>query len=184
MKNTECIDECFVLKLLSKKISTEYSISCADFPPEMGKAEIVLSAYQKAASLFDPENEESIATKTMRFYMDRLDEALEMFVENLDEFQAMSKLLIVFIKVQELINNGEQALEDKFSSELIENKDYYELFEIDYYFEKSRVSGIDATLSELEDDVNIRAFTYYNATYKEYLDIFPGFGEVMGNISG
>lgn len=50
---------------------------------------------------------------------------------------------------------------------------------INYFLELTRTEGLDAALSELEYDINIRASTYYNAAYSEYLRILPGFEEII-----
>lgn len=162
-------------QLLSQKIKEEYSISLRDYPVDMDRIDIVINAYKKAVSIFDDKSDDSIVTKTLSFYMSHVNEVIDSFTKGLANFDATLKLIEAFVKVQALIQEGTVALKNKFSSELINNKKYYSLFDIDYYLELSRTEGLEYTLSELEDDVNSRANTYYNTTYKEYLDILPGF---------
>ncbi len=169
-------------ELLSKKISTEYALSVKDYPNDADPLDIILDAYGKAGEIFNPDSENSIATSTLCFYMENMDEALEYFIKDMDNFKALTALFKAYVKVQGLINKGNEALKEKFSSELIDNKDYYSLFDIDYYLEKMRVDGIEKALSELEEDINIRANTYYNTAYKEYLDVLPGFESIISTI--
>ena len=165
--------------LLSKKISTEFAISCKDYPQEMDPIAIILDAYQKANDLFTPGSESSISISTLQFYLDHMEEAFEFFLESMDSFTALSSLLKATMKIHDLKAKGEEALKRKFSSELIDNRKYYKLFDVDYYLELSRTDGIEKALAELEEDVNIRANTYYNAAYNDYLDILPGFEAIL-----
>lgn len=167
------------IERLSQKITKEYVICCQDYPSNMMPAEIVIKAYQKARDLFDPDSENSISESTLSFYREHMDEAIEYYIKDLDTFQSMSRLLIAFQNAQELLNAGADAMKEKFSSELISNKSYYTLFDVDYYLECARTNGLKVSLSELEKDVNIRANTYYNAAYKEFLDILPGFEDII-----
>lgn len=167
------------IQKLSQKISKEYNITDMDYSQYNDPADIIIDAYNNASNLFDSDSDNSIATTTLKFYMEHVDEALESYTKDMDNFKAASSLLIFLIKVQKLLNEGSEALEKKFSSELINNRDYYALFSLDYFLELARSEGIDDALAELEEDVNIRANTYYNAAYKEYLDILPGFEEVI-----
>ena len=167
------------MKRLSRKITKEYVISCHDYPADMAPAEIVIRAYQKAQNLFDPDSENSISDITLSFYRKHMDEAIECYIKGLDTFQTLSRLLLAFKKAQELHNAGADAMKEKFSAELINNRSYYALFDVDYYLERARTDGVEASLAELEEDVNIRANTYYNAAYKEFLDILPGFEDII-----
>lgn len=167
------------IQLLSKKIAKEYNFSDIDYSEFNNSADIIIYAYNNAARLFDAEEQNSIATTTLNFYMEHVDEALEIYTKDMDIFKAASSLLIFFVKAQTLLNEGSEALKRKFSSELINNKDYYTLFSLDYFLELARSEGVATALAELEEDVNIRANTYYNTTYKEYLDILPGFETII-----
>ena len=171
------------IQKLSQKISKEYNITGMDYSQYNDPVDIIIDAYNNASNLFDSDSDNSIATTTLKFYMEHVDEALENYTKDMDNFKAASSLLIFFIKVQKLLNRGSEALEKKFSSELINNRNYYALFSLDYFLELARSEGIGAALAELEEDVNIRANTYYNAAYKEYLDILPGFEEVISEYS-
>ena len=172
------------IKFLSEKMSKEYVLNDRRRTGSEDPVDILISSYSSALKLFDVNAEESIATGTLNFYMEHVDKALDIFTKGMGNLKAATTLLFAFVKVQELINEGEDGLREKFSSELINNKDYYSFFSLDYYLELSRTDGLEAALKELEEDVNIRATTYYNAAYKEYLDILPGFDELMRILSG
>ena len=172
-------DDSNQLKQLSRKITKEYAISCHDYLKDMEPAEIVIRAYQKAQNLFDPDSENSISDSTLSFYRKHMDEAIECYIKGLDTFQTLSRLLLAFKEAQELRNAGVDAMKEKFSAELINNRSYYALFDVDYYLERARTDCPETSLAELEEDVNIRANTYYNAAYKEFLDILPEFEDII-----
>ena len=165
--------------LLGSKITEEYSISLQNYPPDMKRIDIIMNAYQKAQEIFDARSINSIANKTLSLYMDHVNEVLDAYTKDLDNFNAVIKLFNSFYKIQSNINKGSDALKTRLTSELICNKKYYALFSLDYYLEQSRTEGLEHTLSELEEDVNTRANTYYNIAYKEYVDILPGFENLI-----
>lgn len=167
------------INLLSQKISKEYFIAGVDYAKDSDPVDIITDAYNSARNLFDPKSDNSIATATLELYMKHVDEALESCTQNMHHMKAANTLLVFLINVQKILNKGAEALADKFCAELINNKAYYALFPLDYFLESARCEGISAALCELEKDVNIRANTYYNAAYKEYLDILPGFEAVI-----
>ena len=166
-------------KILSLRISQEYYLSCKDYPTDLDPVDIIMNAYSKAKDLFNPDSDNSIAYKTLSLYMEKIDDILIEIFEEMESFKAISLLLPMAIKIQKLINNGPEALKKKFSADLAENKEYYRLFDIDYYLELSRVENTEIALKELEEDINIKASTYYRFAYKEYLDILPYFEMAM-----
>lgn len=168
--------------LLGNKIAEEYAISLQNYPPGMKRIDIIMDAYQKAKGIFDAYSTNSIANKTFSLYMQHVNDILDIWTKELDNLSAAVKLLKSYINVNSLIKKGSDALTKQLSSELIKNKKYYALFGLDYYLELSRTAGVEPTLSELEEDVNIRANTYYNAAYKEYIRILPGFECLLKSI--
>ncbi len=166
-------------RLFSQRITADYVISNLGNYSLSDSVEIIKSAYSKTIELFNPDSDNSIVNKTLSFYMDNIDSILTELTAGKDSLRAVSMLLPAFIKIQALIYEGSDSLKQKLSSELITNRDYYTLFDLDYYIELSRISGVDTALKELEEDVNIRANTYYGTAYKEYLDILPGFDNLF-----
>lgn len=164
-----------LIRLLRCKISEDYAISLKDYPANLSRIDIINDAYSKASEIFNAESEYSIATKTLLLYINHLNEILDIYTKDIDNLSASLKLFCAYIKIHSLINEGIVTLKKKLSTELSNNKHYYALFSLDYYLELSRTDGTAKALSELEEDVNLRAYTYYTQAYKEYLDILPGF---------
>ncbi len=160
---------------LSKKLSNEFVIPFYENLGNADPVDIISTAYNKAVDLFNPDSPTSIITFTLKYYYERIDEILNDTFADMDDFKAISILLPMAFKIQSLINKGSEEIREKFSSDLINNKDYYMFFDIDYYFELSRISGLESALKELEEDINIKANTYYNFAYNEYLDLLPYF---------
>ena len=169
-------------KLLSQKVTTEYAISCKDYPHEMSYIDVIFDAYNKADALFNPDNKNSISTVTLSAYLNNFDKTIEIFLKDSTPIESMLILFKAVLKIQKLINSGNDAIKEKFSSELSNNRDYYALFDIDYYLESARTKGIEFCLKELEDDVNIRANTYFNAAYTAYSELLPGFIEFTSSL--
>ena len=167
------------IKLLGHKIAEEFHISAKDYSESNDPIETIILAYTYAEALFDAASEDSIFVTTLAFYMKYIDEVLESFTRGMDNLIAATSLLQFLANVQDLINNDHYSLTQMLLSELTDNEDYYKLFTLDYFLELTRTDGLDVALSELENDVNIRASTYYNAAYSEYLRILPGFEEII-----
>lgn len=167
------------IKLLGHKVADEFHISAKDYSESNDPIETIISAYTYAEALFDAASENSIFVTTLAFYMKYIDEAIESFTRGMDNLIAATSLLQFYVNVQDLINNDYNSLTQMLVSELTDNEDYYKLFTLDYFLELTRTDGLDVALSELENDVNIRASTYYNVAYSEYLRILPGFDEII-----
>ena len=58
---------------------------------------MIIDAYNNASNLFDSDSDTSIATTTLIFYMEHVDEALECYTKDMDNFKAASSLLTSFI---------------------------------------------------------------------------------------
>ncbi len=170
-------------KLLSKKISDEYVISCANYENRNDEIAIIINAYNQANDLFNVDSSTSIVQKTIYFYLEHINEAINLLFNSSDELAAFSQLLNAYCKVQVLLSEGSNPFEEKLCSEITRNKGYYRLFSLDYYLEKARIYGIDSALSELEEDINIRAKTYYDAAYNEFIEILPGLNHLLDSIT-
>ncbi|WP_155828877.1 hypothetical protein [Butyrivibrio sp. NC2007] len=178
MKNNSLISQ-KISKTLSEKLASEYTFSRNDYASETTPSEIINQAYKKASDLFDSESETSIVTFTLKFYMQHIDEAIELYIDDMDDYQAISKLLQAYSKINLFMRESNDSFESMLAKELLDNQDYYRLFPINYYKELYHTSDLDIALAELTHDVNIRAFTYYNSAHKTYLDYLPGLEEII-----
>ncbi|MBP3196213.1 MAG: hypothetical protein J6N21_04320 [Butyrivibrio sp.] len=106
--------------------------------------------------------------------MNNIDKAIDLYIEGLDDYLAISKLLQAYSKIYLFMHESTDSFESMLAKELSENQDFYKLFPISYYKELYHTAGLDAALEELSNDVNIRAFTYYNSAHKKYMDYLPG----------
>ena len=129
------------------KYTKEYVFSYKNYPIESDPLEIVIRAYQYAQLLFDPVSKTSIVNDTLHFYQ-----------------KHMKKAPIS-------VDTEDNILKENLYNELSDNRSYYSLFYLDYYLELFRIKGIEVALNELEEDVNIRAYTFYNAAYEIYRKI-------------
>lgn len=178
MKSNSLISQ-KISKTLSEKLASEYTFSRNDYCSKTNPSEIISQAYKKASDLFDSESETSIVFFTLNFYMQHIDEAIELYTDGMDDYQAISKLLQAYSKINLFMRKSNDSFESMLAKELLDNHDYYKLFPISYYKELYHTSGLDIALEELTHDVNIRAFTYYNCAYKTYLDYLPGLKEII-----
>ncbi len=178
MKNNSLITQ-KISNTLSEKLASEYTFSRNDYASETNSSEIINQAYKKASDLFDSESETSIVSFTLNYYMQHIDEAIELYTDGMDDYQAISKLLQAYSKIYLFMQESADSFESMLAKELTENDDYYKLFPISYYKELYHTSGLEASLSELANDVNIRAFTYYNMAHKKYMDYLPGLQKLV-----
>ena len=168
---------------LSAKLASEYTFSRDDYEEESNPSEIINQAYKKASDLFDPESETSIVVFTLQFYMMHIDEAIELYTEDLDDFRAITKLLQAYSKIHLFMRESADSFETMLAKELSENSDYYRLFPISYYKELYHTADLETALDELTNDVNIRAFTYYNCAHKKYVEYLPGLKELIESLT-
>ncbi len=178
MKNNSLISQ-KISNTLSEKLASEYTFSRNDYTSETNSSEIINQAYKKASDLFDSGSETSIVSFTLNYYMLHIDEAIELYTDGVDDYQALSKLLQAYSKINLFMHESDDSFESMLAKELLDNHDYYRLFPINYYKELYHTSGLNTALEELTHDVNIRAFTYYNSAHKTYLDYLPGLEEII-----
>ncbi len=179
MKNNSQISQ-KISNTLSEKLASEYTFSRNDYASETNSSEIIKQAYKKASDLFDSESETSIVSFTLNYYMQHIDEAIELYTDGMDDYQAISKLLQAYSKINLFMRESNDSFESMLAKELLDNHDYYRLFPISYYKELYHTSGLDTALEELTHDVNIRAFTYYNSAHNTYMEYLPGLTEIIG----
>ena len=164
---------------LNTKISFTFNYSGAEYPLKMKPSDIIAEAYKEASALFNAGSESSIVAITLQFYMDHIDEAIKLFTSNLDDFRALLKLFSAYTDIHLFMNENTESLESLLEKELTENEDYYKLFPLNYYEELSLSEGMTNALAELNNDVNTRAFTFYNCAHEKYLHYLPGLKELL-----
>ena len=179
MKNARLISK-KISNSLSEKLASEFIFSRNDYARETNPSVIINQAYKKASDLFNSESETSIVSFTLNFYMQHIDDAIELFTDSMDDYLAISKLLQAYSKINLFMRESEDSFEFMLAKELLDNHDYYKLFPISYYKELYHTSGLDTALAELSNDVNIRAFTYYNSAHNTYVEYLPGLTEIIG----
>ncbi len=181
MKNNRLISK-KISNTLSEKLASEYTFSRNDYASETNSSEIINQAYKKASDLFNSESETSIVSFTLNFYMQNVNEAIELYTDGMDDYLAISKLLQAYSKINLFMRESNDSFESMLAKELLDNHDYYRLFPISYYKELYHTAGLDTALAELTHDVNIRAFTYYNSAHNKYTEYLPGLKEMIGSL--
>ncbi len=164
---------------LCTKIAIQYAFSGSDYPTKTSVFDIVASEYNKAIELFNADSASSIVALTLKFYMDHIDEAIEMYIDGMDDFCALAKLLSAYTKLHLFMSENAETFESELAKELSANSDYYHLFPLSYYRELCSTDGIENALAELYNDINTRAFTFYNCAHNKYLDYLPGLKDLM-----
>ena len=154
-------------------------------------------AYNEARRYISPGDSKCIAKAATEHYSKQiLDVFTPEVLEKLQNLCEIRKKTSLFQKLQEQIKQSKKALSSLFEAELHENADFYAMYQFDYFMDQvemeehdNRISDggllralealaggsiqytitdIHSAISEMEDDINDHANTFFNTAQSEY----------------
>lgn len=154
-------------------------------------------AYNEARRYISPGDSKCIAKAATEHYSKQIHDVFTPEVlEKLQNLCEIRKKTSLFQKLQEQIKQSKKALSSLFEAELHENADFYAMYQFDYFMDQvemeehdNRISDggllralealaggsiqytitdIHSAISEMEDDINDHANTFFNTAQSEY----------------
>lgn len=161
------------------------------------KKDALEKAYNKARRYVSPGDSKCIAKAATEHYSKQIHDVFTPEVlEKLQNLCEIRKKTSLFQKLQEQIKQSKKALSSLFEAELHENADFYAMYQFDYFMDQvemeehdNRISDggllralealaggsiqytitdIHSAISEMEDDINDHANTFFNTAQSEY----------------
>lgn len=198
------------------------NINCSSVASEFYKSEFeaktkahtfVNKAYDRANSFFAVSEENSVVPPAAKWYAERLrDGASQMATALVPYCKAREVLAQKQAELVELISQSGDRLRALFMKELTDSKDYYAMYERNYFLDRIdiekhdynvdvfdnellnglarlihdeseyTVDGLFETVAELEEDVNRLANTFYNAAHGSYKEYCGKIEEIAEEI--
>ena len=154
-------------------------------------------AYNEARRYISPGDSKCIAKAATEHYSKQIHDVFTPEVlDKLQNLCEIRKKTSLFQKLQEQIKQSKKALSSLFEAELHENADFYAMYQFDYFMDQvemeehdNRISDggllralealaggsiqytitdIHSAISEMEDDINDHANTFFNTAQSEY----------------
>jgi hypothetical protein len=163
---------------------------------EAARDKLISEVYQQAQKHFDPGTSTCLANEAAKFYDSEISRVFSPVLENLSTLCVLCHQKELFVKISELVRCARKRLRKKFEEELTENHDFYAMYDIDYFRDKTVIEKYDyrianndlirflekiatdhiqytitgwcCSLPELEDDLNKHSSTFFSAAYAEY----------------
>ena len=154
------------------------------------------TAYTKASNLFEANSSSSIAQDAAKIYSNHLQTALFPMIDDLKNIAEERNKLTFFRTIEEMVINAKSNLLEEFIKELRDNQDYYNMYDISYFMELTdievhdfrvnetgffgllesivsenieyTVTGYFEALSEMQNDLDIRADSFYSSAHTAY----------------
>lgn len=160
--------------------------------------DIFKKVYDKANSYFDPNNKNSLAKECAKYYSTIIKDAFEEDLSELEQLSIKNNTFKSYEKLSKLINKSKSKLKKHYDNELVEDAEFYELYDVDYFVDeididdiqlnnpsnddllnividflfdtstKYIISDIQSPYSELKSDMDDHSLTFYKYAHREY----------------
>ena len=175
---------------------------------ERARNNCIEKAYREAGKYFDTSSSKCIAREAADFYSGIIERVFTPVIDNLKVLCSMVNQSASFEKIRDMTSRSGKLLRSRFEKEITENADFYALYDLDYFCEQAdieqhdfRVSDGDvlvsliesilpgqiqytirdvySPVSEMEQDLNDYAATFFNAAYSEYHEFISEVEELL-----
>lgn len=164
---------------------------------EKARDNCIKTAYSEAKSYFDINSSKALSRKAADFYSKRLQQVFTPVIDRLELLCKMQNQTSAFASLKKMIHNSHENLQKVFEAELLDNRDYYTMYDYNYFLEQTSiekhdyrisddvffkmietvvannieytVEGFFEPINEMEKDVNAYANTFYGAALSAYL---------------
>ncbi len=153
---------------------------------ENAAEQILKNVYKKANSLFDPESKNSLARECSKHYSNIIKRTFEDELTTLRDTSINNNTEEAYNKLCKLINKSKSKLKKSYDCELVEDAEFYELYDLDYFVDQVDIDSIqldDSSDYELLDMV-IKVIDYLCDTSTKYIisDIHSSFNELRSDM--
>ncbi|MDY4892546.1 MAG: hypothetical protein SO130_03965 [Agathobacter sp.] len=163
---------------------------------EKARDNCLKNAYWEAKNYFDINSTKAVSRKAADFYSKRLEQVFIPVIDRLELLCKMQNQTSAFTSLRKKINDSHENLLKAFETEILDNRDYYSMYDYNYFLEQTsiekhdfRVSddvffklietvvadnieytieGIFEPINEMEKDVNDYANTFFGAALSKY----------------
>lgn len=137
----------------------------------------IRKAYEDAEKRFSSSSTKSIAREAAEYYSKHISYAFENNTKKLETLCGIIGKTDEYLKLKEKIDNSHKALLREFNSELDDNRDYYNMYDFNYFIEQVDVEEHDYRVS---DEFIFRAIETLFANNIEYTihDLYNAIREI------
>lgn len=158
--------------------------------------EYLRKPYDAASALVSTSNSKCVAKTTAEEYSKSIYECFEPIRDNLKTLFSLKGKSGLYENLMKLVSNSGKALRLKFEEEIVENQEYYNMYDFDYFVDRVSIEEHDYRTSEgffkvvetlfqdsieytyddflgavfeMEKDINDHVSSFYKSAYSEYL---------------
>lgn len=170
----------------------------------------IKNAYSEAESYTTPDNSNSFAKKAALFYSDKILAVFQTARPKLEALSTLTGTKETYAKLLVKVNHCYDHLLAEFEKELIDNKDYYDMYDLDYFINQVdieehdyrigddfltrtleglftdsveyTINDLHLALNEIESDLNNHANTFYRAAFNIYKCYITDIEELLEQI--
>lgn len=143
----------------------------------------IRKAYDIANGFFDTENETSLSREAAKYYGSGVESIFKDTLQGLQKLCVATNNQNAFDKITEYIDKCKRELKKTFDKELIESKDFYEMYHFDYFMEQVDIGEWDSSVAE-EDDFLGQVLEAIFTDTKEYMisNLFTSISEMKNDL--
>jgi hypothetical protein len=144
---------------------------------------VIKKAHDTANSYFDPESKQSLAKECAKYYNHIINDAFHEKMSELEELCVKTNNEAAFSKISKLVNKSKEKLKKIYDKELIEEHEFYKMYNMDYFVEQLDIDEMDTSFSDEEDVLGRILETIFTNT-KEYsvTNIFSSISEMESDL--
>ncbi|MCR5701147.1 MAG: hypothetical protein K6G76_03260 [Lachnospiraceae bacterium] len=170
------------LELIIPDTAAYYDSYCSC---ENAAESILKNVHKKANSLFDPESKNSLAKECSKHYSDIIKSTFEDDLSTLRETSINNNAEEAYNKLCKLINKSKSKLKKRYDCELVEDAEFYEIYDLDYFVDQVDIDSIQLDDSDYEfPDILFKVIDYLCDTSTKYIisDIHSSFDELRSDM--
>lgn len=177
---------------------------------EAARDKCIEKAYNEANKFFDSSSSKSLAKEAADFYRGYIDDVFSESMKNLETICSLTGYTKQYEMLNDKIKNCYKNLLTDFQTELIENGDYYSMYDLDYFIDQTDIEEYDCRVSdglffrtfeklvtdsvtysvcnlftsvnELENDLAEHANTFYGYAFNSYKAYVDSIEEILDSI--
>lgn len=143
----------------------------------------IKKAYTAANEYFDTESKKSLSKECAKYYSSIISSAFEKKMPELEEICKNTGKMDCYEKICKFVNKAKSKLKKIYDKELIEDAEYYEMYNFDYFMEQVDIEEFDNSMCE-DDDLLGQFLEAIFSDTKEYMitDLYSSIREMESDL--
>lgn len=143
----------------------------------------ITKAYTAANEYFNPESKKSLSRECAKYYSNVISSAFENKMPEIKEICRNAHKMDSYENICKLVNKAKNKLKKVYDKELIEDADFYEMYNFNYFMEQVDIEELDNSICE-DDDFLGQVIEAIFSDPKQYMitDLYPSIREMESDV--